>query len=70
MSRDKRVGIALRGFRKARKTAKAAQRAKLVSTAGQELMHIGLVSDIEQQAVFRGVKHPLEHDAQLDHAEV
>ena len=41
-----------------------------VATAGQELVHIGLVADVENEAVGRCVENGMKRNRQLNHAEV
>src|SRR3990172_8737232 len=40
-----------------------------LSAAGEYLVGIGLVSDIPNELVGRGVEHMMERDGELDHAE-
>ena len=53
----------------ARKTAALAQRADAVAAAGQDLVRIGLVADIPDQAVVGRVEYVMQGDGQLHHAE-
>jgi hypothetical protein len=45
------------------------QRADAVAPAGEDLVRIGLVADVPDQPVGRGVEHVMDRDGQLDHAE-
>ena len=45
------------------------KRADAVAPAGQDLVRIGLVADVPDQAVARRVEHIMQRDGQLDHAE-
>ena len=46
-----------------------AQRADAVAAAGEHLVRIGLVADVPDQAVIRGVEDGVQRDGQLDDAE-
>jgi hypothetical protein len=46
-----------------------AQGADAVAAAGEDLVRVGLVADIPDQAVLGGVKHGVERDGELDDAE-
>ena len=70
MSRDKSVTFALRRLWEAGKPAKGTQRGELLAPSRQELMHIGLMPDIEQKPILRGVEHTFNGDRQLYDAEV
>ena len=50
--------------------ARLAQRFELLLAAGDDLVHIGLVARVPQDAVLRRVEHPVEGHRQLDDAEV
>ena len=41
-----------------------------VAAPGQDLMRIGLVADIPNQAVFRGVEYGMQRDRQFDGAQI
>src|SRR5262249_8181202 len=43
------------------------QRRDGAARAGQDLMWIGLVADVPDQPVLRGIEHVVEGDRQLDH---
>ena len=45
------------------------KRADAVAPAGQDLVRIGLVADVPDQPVLRGVEHVMERDRQLDDPE-
>lgn len=51
------------------KAAFLAQRADALATAGQDLVRITLVADIEDQPVFRRVEHLMDGNRQLHHAQ-
>ena len=46
------------------------QRAELRDPSGQQLVHVGLVPGIEDDAVLRRVEDPVDRDRELHHAEV
>src|SRR5262249_59601354 len=52
-----------------RKPARLAQSADAISALGQNLMRIGLMADIPNEAVARRVEQIVERDRQLDNAE-
>ena len=45
------------------------RRAHAAAPAGDDLMGIGLVTDIPDQPVFRGVEHIVQRHGQFDHAQ-
>ena len=60
------------GFRTLGETAEApalADGADAVAPAGQDLVRIGLVADVPDQAVVWGIEHVVNRDRQLDDAE-
>ena len=64
------VVLALVAARKARDAAELAQRRHPLAPAGQDLVRIGLVADVPDQAVVRRVEDVVQRDRQLDRAEV
>ena len=64
-----RVVLALGALGEARQAAALAQGADAVAPAGEDLVRIGLVADVPDQPVARGVEDPVQGDGQLDHAE-
>jgi hypothetical protein len=64
------VVFAFVALREARQAEVLAQRGHALATAGQDLVRIGLVPDIPDDAVARGVEHVVQGDRQLDGAEV
>ncbi len=69
MRRAERVVFALGALGEAGEPAAHAQRADAVAPAGQDLVRIGLVADVPDQAVVRRVEHVVQRNRQLDHAE-
>ena len=69
MGGAERVVFALGALGEAGEPAAHAQRADAVAPAGQDLVRIGLVADVPDQAVVRRVEHIVQRDRQLDHAE-
>src|SRR5690606_18698534 len=67
--RTERVELAFAALREARKAATLAQGANTVAAAGQDLVRVGLVSDVPDQDVARGVEHVVQRHRELDHAE-
>src|SRR5437764_8368110 len=65
-------GVVLR-FRAARKTGDAVDHAKArhgLATAGEDLVRIGLVSHVPDDAVFRRLEDVVQRDGQFDRAKV
>ena len=69
MAGAERVVLALGALAEARQAAGLAQRADAVAAAGQDLVRIGLMTDIPDQPVGRRVEHVMQRDGELDHAE-
>ena len=69
MGGAERVVFALGALGEAGEPAAHAQRADAVAPAGQDLVRIGLVADVPDQAVVGRVEHVMERDGELDHAE-
>ena len=67
MSCAKWVIFAFGPLGEAGKPAAHPQRANAVASAGQDLVRIGLMADIPDQAVRRRVEHVVEGDGELDH---
>jgi hypothetical protein len=61
---------ALRRLREARKPILAPEPEKLVLSPGQKLMHVGLVPDVEEDAVAAAVENPVDRERDLHDAEV
>ena len=61
--------FALRALGEAGKPAALAQRADAVAPAGEDLVRIGLMADVPDQAVSRRVEDVVQRDGELDHAE-
>ena len=62
------VGLGL--ARVAADAALLAQRGEVGVAAGDELVHVGLVAGVEDDAVVRGLEDAVDRERQLDHAEV
>ena len=56
--------------REAAHAAVLAQRGHAVAAAGQDLVWIGLMTDVPDQAVIRRVEHVMQRDGELDRAQV
>ena len=69
VGRAEGVVLALGPLGEARQPAALAQRADAVAAAGQDLVRIGLVTDVPDQAVARRVEDPVQRDRQLHDAE-
>ena len=64
-----RIVIALGALGEAGQAAAGAQRADPVAAAGEDLVRIGLVADVPDQAIARRVEDVMQGGGQLDHAE-
>lgn len=69
MAGAERVVVALGALGEAGQAAAGAQGADAVAPAGQDLVRVGLVADVPDQAVARGVEHIVQCGSQFDHAE-
>ena len=69
MAGAERIVLALGAAGEAGEAVLLAQGADAVAAAGQDLVRIGLVADVPDQAVVRGVEDGVEGDGQLDDAE-
>ena len=69
MAGAERIVIALGALGEAGQAAAGAQRADAVAPPGQDLVRIGLMADVPDQAVARGVEHVMNGGGQFDHAE-
>ena len=70
MTRAKAVVFALFAFGEARKSAALAQIVKILLSAGQDFMYVTLVTDVEDQVVFRQVENSVNGNGQLYDAEI
>ena len=52
------------------RTARLANGVEAVAASGQELMHVGLVTHIEDKAVRRCVENRVQRNRQLHHAQI
>ena len=68
MAGAERVVFALGALAEARQAVRLTQRADAVAPAGQDLMRVGLVTDVPDQFVMRRVEDMVQRDGQLDHA--
>ena len=48
------------------KTAALAQRTHALAAAGDDLVRIGLMADVPDETILRGVEHVVERNGQLD----
>ena len=70
MSRHEGVRITLRGLGETGQSAVLPQMRKIRLASGQQLMHIRLMPNIKNQAVYLGIKNGFDGHAQLHHAQV
>ena len=69
MGGAERIVIAFGALGKTGQTAAGAQRADAVAAAGQDLVRVGLMADVPDQAVARGVEDVMQGRRQFDDAE-
>jgi len=69
MGRAERIVFALRALGETRKAPALAQRANAVAPAGENLVRIGLVTDVPEQPVARRIEQIVQCDSQLDDPE-
>ena len=69
MAGAERIVFALGAAGEAGQAVLLAQRADAVAAAGQDLVRIGLVADVPDQAIVRGIEDGMQRDGQLDDAE-
>ena len=69
MGGAERIVFALGALGEAGQAAALTERADAVAAAGKNLVRIGLVADVPDQAVVRRVEHVMQRDRQLDDAE-
>ncbi|KGX49628.1 hypothetical protein Y025_5571 [Burkholderia pseudomallei TSV32] len=65
-----RVVFGFRAARKARDAVELAQRLHPVAAARQDLVRIGLVTDVPHDPVVRRIEHVMQRDRQLDRTEI
>ena len=70
MTGHKRVGHALTGLGEAGKAPELPQSAKPVLPPGEQLMHVGLVAHVKNQAVPGGIIDSLQSHRQLHNAQI
>jgi hypothetical protein len=63
------IVAALGALGEAGQASALAQRADAVAPAGENLVRVGLMPDVPDQPVARGVEHMMQRHRQLDHAE-
>ena len=64
-----RVVFALRPLGEAGKAAALPQCADALASPGQDLVRIGLVSDVPDQPISRCIEHIMQRNGQFDHPE-
>ena len=69
MGGAERIVIAFGALGETGQAAAGAQRADAVAAAGQDLVRIGLMADVPDQAVARGVEDVMDRRGQFDDAE-
>src|SRR5215472_14778566 len=67
MRRPERVIGALGAFGEARQASALTQGANAAAPPGQDLVRVGLVTDVPNQPVMRGIEHIMERHGELDH---
>src|SRR5215472_7555134 len=69
MRRPERVIGALGAFGEARQASALTQGANAAAPPGQDLVRVGLVTDVPNQPVMRGIEHIMERHGELHHPE-
>lgn len=69
MRRAERIVLTLAALGKAAETAALSQGTDTIAPPGQNLVWIGLMADIEDQFVVRGVKHVMDRSGQFHDAQ-
>ncbi len=69
MGSTERIVLALGALGEAGQAVALAERADAVAAAGEDLVRIGLVANVPDEAVFGCVEHIVQRDRQFDHAE-
>ena len=69
MRRAERVVLALGALGEAGEASALAQGADAVPPSGEDLVRIGLVADVPDQPVARGIEDPVQRDRELHDAE-
>ena len=64
-----RIVVALGALGEAGEAAAGAQRADAVAAAGEDLVRVGLMADVPDQAIMRRIEDIMDGRGQLDHAE-
>ena len=70
MPRAEGVVLTLLAKGKARKSARRAQGVEAVFPPGENLMHVTLMSDVEENMILRRIEDAVDRDGQLDDAEI
>ena len=70
MAGNKSICLTLTGLWEPCDSAKLAQARKIRLASCQQLMNIRLMTNIEYQAVFLGIKHSLKGDRQLNNTQI
>ena len=68
MRRAERVVLALGALGESGKTATGTQRADAITAPGEDLVRIGLMADVPDDSVIRGVEYIMKCGGQFDHA--
>src|SRR4051812_46812963 len=69
MRRTERVVFTFRPFCEARKTTALADGPNTIPPASQDLMRIGLMTDVPKDAIARGIKKVMQCDREFDNPE-
>ena len=70
MSRIKAVAVALFAFRKSAHSAVFAQMVEALTSAGQQLMGVGLMPDVPYDLIFRQIQRDMHRHRQLDSSQI
>ena len=70
MTRAEAIVLAFGAEHEAVEAARLADGVEAVAASGEQLVDVGLMADVENEAVGRRVENGVERDGQLDHAEI
>jgi hypothetical protein len=69
MRGTERIIFAFRPFGETGKSAAGTQRANPIAPAGQDFVRIGLVSNVPNQSVCRGIEYVMQRNGKLDNSQ-
>ena len=70
MTGTKGIVLGLTALAESRYTAELTDRAQRLRPAGEHFMNIALVRNIEQYLILRGIKDPVQGNAELNNSQI